>query len=54
LIEEVWRTVLDDIAYIPLHHQVVVWAMRDHLELPVNPTNVPLFREARLKPAKVN
>jgi peptide/nickel transport system substrate-binding protein len=54
LIEEVWRTVLDDIAYIPLHHQVVVWAMRDHLDLPVNPTNVPLFREARLQPAKVD
>ena len=54
LIEEVWRTVLDDIPYIPLHHQVVVWTMRDHLDLPVNPTNVPLFREARLRPAKVN
>jgi len=46
--------VLDDIPYIPLHHQVVVWTMRDHLDLPVNPTNVPLFREARLRPAKVN
>jgi ABC-type transport system substrate-binding protein len=36
LIEEVWRTVLDDIVYIPLHYQIVVWAMRDHLDLPVN------------------
>jgi peptide/nickel transport system substrate-binding protein len=54
LIEEVWRTVLDDIAYIPLHHPVVVWAMRDHLDLPVNPNEIPLFREARLRPAKVD
>jgi peptide/nickel transport system substrate-binding protein len=54
LIEEVWKAVLDDIAYIPLHHQVVVWAMRDHLDLPVYPRNIPLFREARLRPAKVN
>jgi peptide/nickel transport system substrate-binding protein len=54
LIEEVWKAVLDDIAYIPLHHQVVVWAMRDHLDLPVYPRNIPLFREARLKLAKVD
>jgi hypothetical protein len=33
---------------------VIVWAMRDNLELPVFPYNLPLFREARLKPAKIN
>ena len=42
LIEEVWKIVLDDIVYIPLHHQVLVWAMRDNLDIPVSPlTNVP-------------
>jgi peptide/nickel transport system substrate-binding protein len=35
--------------YIPLHHQVIVWAMRDRLELPVDPQNLPRFRLARLK-----
>lgn len=49
LIEEVWRIVLDDVVYIPLHHQVVVWAMHDSLELPVDPFDVPRFREARLQ-----
>jgi peptide/nickel transport system substrate-binding protein len=54
MIEEVWRTVRDDIVFVPLHQQVIVWAMRDHLELPVDPANWPRFRLARLKPAKVN
>jgi peptide/nickel transport system substrate-binding protein len=49
LIEEAWKIVLADIVYIPLHHQMIVWAMRDNLDLPVFPFNFPLFREARLK-----
>jgi peptide/nickel transport system substrate-binding protein len=49
LIEEIWRIVLDDVVFLPLHHQVVVWAMRENLELPVSPFNLPIFREARLK-----
>jgi peptide/nickel transport system substrate-binding protein len=49
LIEEVWKIVLDDIVYIPLHHQMNVWAMRDNLDIPVFPVGFPLFREARFK-----
>jgi peptide/nickel transport system substrate-binding protein len=49
MIEEVWKIVLDDIVYIPLHHQVIVWAMRDNLDLPIFPFNRPFFREARFK-----
>jgi peptide/nickel transport system substrate-binding protein len=49
LIEEVWRIVLDDIAFLPLHHQVLVWAMRENLDLPISPFNVPVFREARFE-----
>ena len=48
MIEEVWKTVRDDIIYVPLHHQVIVWAMRDELELPIDPSNQPRFRLARL------
>lgn len=48
MIEEVWRTVRDDIPLVPLHQQVIVWAMRDELELPVDPWNLPRFRLARL------
>ena len=48
LIEEVWKAVRDDIAYIPLHQQVIVWAMDDELELPVDPQNWPRFRLAQI------
>ena len=41
--------VLNDIVYVPLHHQVIVWAMRESLDVPVFPFNLSLFREARLK-----
>jgi peptide/nickel transport system substrate-binding protein len=54
LIEEVWKIVLADVVYIPLHYQVMVWAMRDNPDLPVNPFNRPQFREARFKTPKVN
>jgi peptide/nickel transport system substrate-binding protein len=54
MIEEVWTTVRDDIVFVPLHQQVIVWAMRDELELPVDPQNWPRFRLARLTRAKVN
>jgi peptide/nickel transport system substrate-binding protein len=54
MMEEVWKIVLDDIVYIPLHQQMIVWAMRDNLDLPVYPFNYPLLREARFRAPKVN
>jgi peptide/nickel transport system substrate-binding protein len=54
LIEEVWKIVLDDVVFLPLHHQVLVWAMRENLDLPVSPLNYPVFREARFKAPKTN
>jgi hypothetical protein len=47
LIEQAWRILNNDLVVIPLYRPLVVWAMRDNLELPANPS-VPLFREARL------
>jgi peptide/nickel transport system substrate-binding protein len=49
LIEEVWRTVLADVVVVPLHHQILVWALRDRLELPVDALDLPRFRLARFK-----
>jgi peptide/nickel transport system substrate-binding protein len=46
-LEEVWRQVRDDVVYLPLHQQVILWAVREELELPVNPINYPQFRYAR-------
>jgi peptide/nickel transport system substrate-binding protein len=49
MIEEVWRTVLADVVVVPLHHQVMVWALRDRLELPIDALDFPRFRLARFK-----
>jgi peptide/nickel transport system substrate-binding protein len=49
MIEEVWQIVLGDIVYIPLHHQMIVWALRENIDLPVYPFNYPLFRDAHFK-----
>jgi peptide/nickel transport system substrate-binding protein len=48
LIEQVLRTVRDAVVYIPLHRQVLAWALRDGLELPIDPGDMPRFRFARL------
>jgi peptide/nickel transport system substrate-binding protein len=49
MIEMVWKIALDDIVYVPLYHQVIVWAMREGLDVPLFPVDLPLYREARLK-----
>ncbi|MFQ5958283.1 MAG: ABC transporter substrate-binding protein [Alphaproteobacteria bacterium] len=49
MIAQVWQTVKDDIVYIPLHHQVIAWGMKDRLELRIRPDDSPQFRWARLK-----
>jgi peptide/nickel transport system substrate-binding protein len=49
MIEEVWRTLLADVVVVPLHHQVMVWALRDRLELPIDALDLPRFRLARIK-----
>jgi peptide/nickel transport system substrate-binding protein len=48
MIEQAWKIILDDIVVVPLHRQVVVWALRETLDLPMSPLNSPSFREARL------
>ena len=42
-IAEAWQIVRDDITFVPLHHQVIVWAMRDGFEQPIVPNNTPQF-----------
>ena len=48
LIEQVWRTVLDQVVVVPLYHPVTVWAMRDTLELPGHALPWPTFFQAHL------
>jgi hypothetical protein len=46
MIEEVWKAVRDDIVFVPLHQQIIFWAMRDRLDLPADAENMPRFRLA--------
>ncbi len=48
-IAEVWNTVKDDVVYLPLHHQLINWAMSDRLEMALGPQPATRFYMARLK-----
>jgi len=49
MIERVWQITKEDITYLPLHHQVISWAMSSKLSLPIVASNEPLFRLAAFK-----
>jgi peptide/nickel transport system substrate-binding protein len=51
---EAWRIVTDDLIYLPIRHGVSVFALRENLEIPADPWDVPRFRLARFKTSKVN
>jgi peptide/nickel transport system substrate-binding protein len=53
-LEEAWRIVTGDLAYLPIRHGVSVFALRDNLEIPPDPWDVPRFRLARFTAPKVN
>ena len=43
-IAKAWKIVRDDISYLPLHHQVISWASKSDVDVPIRPNNEPLFR----------
>ena len=43
-IAKAWKIVKDDISYLPLHHQVISWASKRSVDVPIRPNNEPLFR----------
>jgi len=40
-IAELWQLVKDEHLYIPLHNQVVAWAVRDNIDITIQPDNSP-------------
>jgi peptide/nickel transport system substrate-binding protein len=42
-IAEIWETVQEDRVLLPVHNQVLAYAMRDNITLPVHPENQPLM-----------
>jgi peptide/nickel transport system substrate-binding protein len=53
-LEEAWRIVTGDVVYLPIRHGVTVFAMRENLEIPPDPWDVPRFRLARFTAPKAN
>jgi peptide/nickel transport system substrate-binding protein len=53
-LEEAWRIVTDDVVYLPIRHGVSVFALRENLQIPPDPWDVPRFRLARFTAPKVN
>ncbi|MCF8467040.1 MAG: ABC transporter substrate-binding protein [Sneathiella sp.] len=43
MIEEIWIQVQKDMPYLPLHHQVIFWAMSKKLDIPIEPNDMPRF-----------
>ncbi len=42
-IAEIWATVQEDRVLLPVHNQVLAYAMKDNITLPVHPENQPLM-----------
>jgi peptide/nickel transport system substrate-binding protein len=47
-IREALRIYRDDVPHIPLHHQMIPWAMRSNFSIPHAANNQPYFRFARV------
>ena len=50
MLGKLWK---DDISYLPLHHQVISWASKSGVNVPIRPNNEPLFRTANFKLKKI-
>ena len=44
MVAEVWNKVQNDIVYLPIHHQMLNWAMKDKIDFPVQSENYPYFK----------
>lgn len=47
MVNEVWSMLQNDIVYLPIHHQMLSWAMKDHINFPVQSENYPYFKLLR-------
>ena len=43
-IGEIWAQVRDGILYLPIHHQVLNWGMREEIQFSVQPEDQPHFK----------
>jgi peptide/nickel transport system substrate-binding protein len=48
-IAEIWRFVQDETLYLPVHHQSLAYAMRNSVDVPVDPENQPKMKYVSFK-----
>ena len=48
-IAEIWRFVQDETLYLPVHHQTLAYAMRNSIDVPVDPENQPKMKFVAFK-----
>jgi len=48
-IRQAWEKVTTDIVYLPLHHQMIVWAMSERLNMPIRADNLADFSWATVE-----
>ena len=44
MVSQVWSMVQEDTVYLPIHHQMLNWAMKDNIDFPVQSENYPYFK----------
>jgi len=44
MVATAWNMVQEDIVYLPIHHQMLNWAMKDNIDFPVQSENYPYFK----------
>jgi peptide/nickel transport system substrate-binding protein len=49
MVADAWKIARASNAYLPLHHQVIVWSMSDKIDMPIFATDSPNFRYAKMK-----
>ncbi|MBX3500375.1 MAG: ABC transporter substrate-binding protein [Alphaproteobacteria bacterium] len=49
MIADAWKLAKGSNAYLPLHHQVIVWSMSDKVTTPIFATDSPNFKYATMK-----
>jgi hypothetical protein len=47
--KEALQIAQNDLPYIPLHHQVLVWGLRQPVDMPITPNNQPRFQWATVR-----
>ena len=49
MVADAWATVVADMPYLPMHHQLIVWAMSDKVTMPIFANDTPNFKYSKIK-----